>query len=158
MLKRISQHIVVIVFLILTLTALILTMTKLLVLPLSIVRWSYGMMAPYQGDTYFSADFVYEGRLPDGSWEVITIDPYMPYEFGETNVRKFLRIYQDRGTEGQRKKFTDFALILLERERARGTPYTAVRIWFEQWDRSSGGYEFLRTPLFTKRELVTIAQ
>jgi hypothetical protein len=82
----------------------------------------------------------------------------MPYGFGERNVRKFLRIYQYLGPLGHRRKFADFAYILLQHERDRGHPYTTMRVYFEQWDRSPAGYDYLRTPLFTHRELVTTIQ
>lgn len=116
------------------------------------------MMAPYQGDTSWNADFVYEGQLPDGSWEAIDLDRYMPYEFGERNVRKFLRVYSRYGNLEHRRKFTEFALQVLDRERVRGMSYSAVRVFFDQWDRSPAGYDYLRTPLFTRRELVTEAR
>lgn len=159
MFRKFLQQAVVLVYLLMTFSALFFTMTKIeFPLPEWVIHWNYGMMAPYQGDTTWSADFVYEGQLPDGSWEAINIDLYMPYEFGERNVRKFLRIYQGLGIPGHRAKFSEFALLLLERERKRGKDYQAVRIWFEQWDRSPGGYEFLRTPLFTTRTFVTQVQ
>ena len=115
-------------------------------------------MAPYQGDTSWNADFVYEGQKPDGTWEPIDVDAYMPYGFGERNVRKFLRVYQGLGPLGHRKKFLEYALMLLDRERANGRNYQAVRVWFEQWDRSPAGYEFLRLPAFTSRELLAEAR
>lgn len=158
--KKLLQHGVVLGYLTITAGAFVFTMTKLEPpLPDQLVRWSYGMMAPYQGDTSWNADFVYEGRLPDGSWETIDVDPYMPYGFGERNVRKFLRVYARFGLPMQRRKFTEFGQQLLDRERARGRQYSAVRIFFESWPRSPAGYGHLRTPLFRiAYDLVTIAQ
>lgn len=131
-------------------------MTKLeFPLPEWVTHWSYGMMAPYQGDTSWNGDFLYEGQLPDGTWEPIDVDAYLPYSFGERNVRKFLRVYQRYGDAEHRRRFGEFALLLLEREQDRGRPYTSVRVFFDQWERSPAGYEYLHTPLFTTRELVT---
>lgn len=159
MLRRFLQHAVVLGYLGITLSAFVFTMTKVpFPLPLSVIRWSYGMMAPYQGDVSWNADFLYEGQLPDGTWENIGIDAYMPYGFGERNVRKFLRVYELLGKQERRKKFNEFALQLLDHERERGKPYTAMRVLFDQWDRSPAGYEYLHMPLFTKRELVTQIQ
>ncbi len=128
-----------------------LTMTKTWppFLPRALVHWSYGMMAPYQGDTSWNADFRYEGLLNNGKWETIDLARYMPYGFGERNVRKFLRIYQTLDTDGQRSKFNLFAQQVLALERKRGIPYQAVRVTYEQWPRSPAGYEYLHLPAFT---------
>lgn len=141
-----------------TVEAFVLTMFKVRLPPYPLVHWAYGMMAPYQGDTSWNADFVYEGLRGDGAWESIDVDAYMPYGFGERNVRKFLRIYKGLGDAGHRQKFGEFALLLLDRERAHGREYRAVRVWFEQWPRSPAGYGYLHTPLFTARELVIQVQ
>ena len=160
MVEKLLQRAVVIAYLMITAGAFVFTMTKLEPpLPEDVLRWSYGMMAPYQGDTSWNADFVYEGQLPDGSWEAIDVDPYMPYGFGERNVRKFLRVYEREGLPMQRRKFTEFGQLLLDRERARGKQYSELRVFFESWPRSPISYDALRTPLFrTAHDLVTIAQ
>ena len=159
MVRRFLQQAVVLVYLIVAFCALLFTFTKTAFpQPEWVTHWSYGMMAPYQGDTSWNGDFIYQGQLSDGTWETINLDPYMPYIFGERNVRKFLRIYQRYGNLEHRKKFTEYALQLLDRERVRGKHYLAIRVYFDQWDRSPAGYEFLHTPLFTARELVTQAR
>ena len=152
MFRRLVQHSIVFGYLAITFGAFVYTMSRIEILPKWVTRWSYGMMAPYQGDTPWNADFVYEGRLPGGAWKRIDIDAYMPYGFGERNARKFFRVYDDAARRG---KFAGFALLLLDRERAHGRPYEAVRITYEQWDRSPAGYEFLRLPAFTMRQLLT---
>ncbi len=159
MLRRFLQQLVVIVYCLMTVSALFFTMTKTAFpLPHPVIRWNYGMMAPYQGDTTWNADFIYEGRRADGTWEVINTDPYLPHGFGEKNVRKFMRVFAYLGGLGHRVKFGEYALLLMDRERARGRDYRAIRVWFDQWDRSPAGYEYLHTPLFTTRELVTQVQ
>lgn len=146
---------VVIGYLAWTACAFVLTMTKIQLLPMGILRWSYGMMAPYQGDTPWNADFAYEGRLPSGTWETIDIDHYFPQQQGERNVRKFIRTYQAEGPAAHTEKFTEFAQILLGHERDRGKQYDAVRIWYEEWPRSPAGYQALHLSTFTTRQFVT---
>lgn len=154
---RTLQHAVLWGYVVITAGAFVLTMTKHEPpLPYALVHWSYGMMAPYQGDTSWNADFVYEGRLPDGSWEKIDLDSYLPYGFGERNVRKFLRVYKRLGPDGHRRMFRQYAIGLLEKERTKGKQYDAVRVFFDQWPRSPAGYSFLYLPAFTTRELITI--
>lgn len=156
---RVILHAVVLSYLFVTAGAFVFTMTKWHPpIPASILRWSYGMMAPYQGDTGWNADFVYEGRLADGTWETIDLDAYLPYGFGERNVRKFLRVYKRDGDAEHRRKFAEYALLLWDHERARGKEYTAVRMFFETWPRSPAGYSFLRLPAFTTRELIRTVQ
>ena len=159
-LRRVLRHTAVLAYLLVTAIAFVFTMTRVRIplVPYKVMHWSYGMMAPYQGDTSWNGDFIYEGQLANGTWEVISLDRYMPFGFGEKNVRKFLRVYQKYGAEEHHKKFTEHALMLLDRERARGKDYTAVRVWFDQWPRSNGGYEFLHTREFTTRRLITSVQ
>lgn len=154
--KRVLCHLAILGYLLFTFAGFTLTMTKLLIpLPYFFVQWSYGMMAPYQGDTPWNGDLVVEGQLPDGTTQIVSLDPYMPYLFGEANARRFLRIYRPLGWEVQRWKFTEFGLMLLDRERAAGRPYTVLHLYFDRWPRSNGGFEFLHQPLFTEREFIT---
>ncbi len=155
MTRRFLQHLVLIAYLSVTFSALVFTIFKIeFVFPAWVTHWSYGMMAPYQGDTSWNADFIYEGKLADGTWHVINLDPYMPYGFGERNVRKFLRVYQTLSDAVQEAKFREFATLILHHEQEHGRPYVAIRGFYDQWDRSPAGYEFLHTPLFTTRTLV----
>ncbi|MSR86818.1 hypothetical protein EXS70_01445 [Candidatus Peribacteria bacterium] len=157
--RRFLQQAIVLAYLAVTGGALIFTMLKVeFPFPEWVTHWSYGMMAPYQGDTSWNAEFLYQGQRPDGTWEAIDIDHYLPYMFAEQNVRTYLRVYSRYGDLEHRKKFLEFALLLLDRERARGKDYVSVRIFFDQWERSPAGYSYLHTPVFTTRELVTQAQ
>jgi hypothetical protein len=154
---RVLQHGILWVYLLVTSGAFVLTMSKYEPpFPRTLVHWSYGMMAPYQGDTSWNADFVYEGQLPDGTWEKINLDHYLPYEFGERNVRKFLRIYRGLGPAGHRRKFREYATLLRDHEKAAGRVYGSIRVYFDTWPRSPAGYSFLYLPAFTTRELITV--
>lgn len=159
MVSRFLQHALILVYLTLTASALFYTFTKVASpLPERIFRWNYGMMAPYQADTSWNFDVLYEGRLPNGEWQTIDIDRYMPYGFGERMVRKYLLAYVHEGEVVRRQKFTELASLVLAHERERGSPYTAVRVYLDTWDRSPAGYEALHVPSLTYRELLTTVQ
>jgi hypothetical protein len=157
--RRLLQHAVILLYLTVTFGAFFFTMTKheFPFLPYPVIHWSYGMMAPYQGDTDWNADLRAEG-LKDGSWERIDLNPYFPFGHGEKNVRMFLRIYLGRGLNGQRDKYTELALQILDRERERGKEYASVRLYFDTWWRSPDGFEALRLPGFTESEFLTQVQ
>lgn len=157
--QRILLHAIILGYLVVTAGAFAFSMTKRTVLPYRVIHWSYGMMAPYQGDTTWNADLRAVAELPDGTRERVDIDQYLPFGFGERNVRKFLRFYAKRGVAGQRAKFTEFAEQLLRRERARGKQYTSLDLTFERWPRSPIGFEALRLPHFLlQNEFVTHVQ
>ncbi|TSD00329.1 MAG: hypothetical protein Greene101449_199 [Candidatus Peregrinibacteria bacterium Greene1014_49] len=159
MLRRFLTHGLILGYLAITASALLFTFTKVVFpFPSIFIRWSYGMIAPYQRDVPWNFDVSYEGQLPDGEWQPINIHPYMPYQFAEQKVREFLLPYLHQGELTRRQKFTELALQILDHERARGIPYTAVRVFYEQWDRSPGGHEFLHLPAFTHRALLTQVQ
>ena len=153
--RRFLQRAVLLAYLSVTASALIFTIFKIeFPFPAWVTHWSYGMMAPYQGDTSWNADFVYQGQTKDGKWHPIDLDFYMPYGFGERNTRKFLRVYQTLSEAVQESKFRQFAQLILDHEREHGRPYVSIRGYFDQWNRSPAGYEFLHTPLFTTRTFV----
>ena len=62
MIRRFLRNGIVIAFLYVTVAAYLMTMFRLWLPPRGPVHWAYGMMAPYQGDTSWNADFVYEGQ------------------------------------------------------------------------------------------------
>jgi hypothetical protein len=140
-----------------TLLAFILTMTKVSVplAPRRLVLWSYGMMAPYQGDTDWNGELVLYGKLPDGTVHQLALEEYLPYGFGELNVRQFLRVYQVRGELAHKEQFTKLGLQLLEHERAQGRPYQLLTLAMHRWERSPAGYYYLHTPLFTEVQPLT---
>lgn len=111
-------------------------------------------MAPYQGDTDFNDDLWAEGKLADGTWETINLDPYFPVGFGERNVRKHLKTFANPH-DLQWHAFNRFAIQLLDRKHRDGVDYGAVRLTWLQWPRSPGGFEFLRLPLFWKTIPIT---
>ncbi len=154
MLRRFLRHAIVLVYLSLSLGAVVFTISKIHFLPAWATRWSYGMMAPYQTDTSWNMDIVYEGERADGSIHKIDLGPYMPYGFGERNQRGFLVHFAQTGTGA----FAARAFQLLDHERDRGNAYRSISVYREQWDRSPAGYEFLHIPPFTTRTFITRVQ
>lgn len=157
---RLLQHGVVLAFCAITTAAFLYTMTRITLpfIPSPLIYWGYSMMAPYQGDVPWNNDLYVEGQLPDGTWEEVSLDPYLPHGFGERNVRKFFRVYGHAGSKSKRPLYTAYFLQILDRERARGKSYSSLRVYWDTWDRSNGGFDFLHTPLFTKREFITQVQ
>lgn len=119
------------------------------------VRFSYGMMAPYQGDTETNEDLVLEGQLPDGRWEIIALESYFPFGFGEANVRTYLRSFKARGRDILRAKYAELGWQILMRERDHGRMYTTVRLLWQEWPRSPAGFGFLRRAPFVETFVIT---
>ncbi len=160
MVTRFLQHAVVIVYLTITAAAFIFTMSvgNLSLLPYAWFHWNYGMMSPYQGDVSWNKGLMVEGELPNGKHALVDLEPYLPYGFGERNVRLFMRMFLSLGEQAYRDKFAQLGLMILDRERAAGRPYTSLTLRFDQWPRSPAGYEFLHLPLFTTQEFITRVQ
>ncbi|MEK7591551.1 MAG: hypothetical protein AAB489_05105 [Patescibacteria group bacterium] len=144
-------------YLAITIAGFLFTMLRIrLPLPWVLVRFSYNMMAPYQGDTDINEEMVAEG-LRNSFWEPIDLNPYFPVGAGEKNVRMYLRSF--RSTEDQRAvgAYTDFAVALLERERANGHQWKEVRLTWEEWPRSPLGFSALRKmPDLIRTPIVTV--
>ncbi len=119
-----------------------------------VVRFSYGRMAPYQGDTETNEDLVLEGQLPDGRWEVIALEPYFPFGFGEANVRVYLRSFKARGHDVLRAKYAELGLQILAREHEQGRTYTTLRLLWQEWPRSPAGFDFLRRVPFVETSVI----
>ena len=148
-LRHAFVSVLVVTYLAITAEALLYTLFRVRAWPWPLVRWSYGMMAPYQGDTDFNDDLLAEGKRADGTWQKIDLDPYFPVGHGEKNVRKHLRTFKPaEGVDpaGYHAAFSVFGKQLLERERLRGREYRAVRLTWQQWPRSPLGYEARKNP------------
>lgn len=157
---RIAAHLIILFYLTITAHAFFFTMTKIVppYISYDLLRPSYGMMAPYQGDRAWNGDLRLMGELPDGTMEPVDIDRYLPYGEGERNVRKFLRVYGWMGPLGHRQKFGELGLLVLDRERARGKPYRSIEMYFDYWWRSPEGYSALRLPDLMESTYITRVQ
>ncbi len=156
-LKTLLQRLLVVAYLFLTAAAFVFTLFHVTFVPYAWIHWSYGMMAPYQGDTDVNADLMAEGEASPGHWQAINLDSYMPYGFGERNARKFLRVYEPLGEQTEREKYTELTLEILDRERAGGRAYHALRLTIDTWPRSPDGFEALHHAPYTQKEFVTLA-
>ena len=157
--RRFLRQAIVLAYLAVTASALLFTMTRIVFpFPFIVIFWSYGMMAPYQSDTAFNSEIIYEGVLPEGETCRVNIIPYMPYAMPVRDARESLHIYEFLGGAGLRAMFTAFGQQVLDRERKHGAKWTAIRIYRETWPRSPAGYGFLHTPVFTTRILLTTVQ
>jgi hypothetical protein len=155
--RVVLRHTIILAYLLITGAAFIYTMTGIaLPVPWHLLRWSYGMMAPYQGDTDWNADIRAEGKLPSGSWETIRLQPYYkPFGHGEEMSRKYLVQEAATNIAGKEQLYRKIAEQLLTHQKRAGKEYTTVRIWRDRWPRSPEGFEAQRLPAFTETVLLT---
>ena len=157
--RTVLEHAVIVGYLLITASALVFTLSIQRVTPPFIPRfflyWSYGMMAPYQGDDAWNSALMTQGRRLDGAWVNVSLDRYMPYGAGERNAREFFRVFQAQGDDVKLAKLQDFLRQFQRHEAQQGNTYTSVRAYWDTWPRSTGGFQFLHQPLFTKRVFIT---
>lgn len=118
--------------------------------------FSYAMMAPYQGYERLNAGLSAEGQITEGEWQPINLDPYFPVIRGESHMRQFFMIYEGSGTTLEQQMATRTAEKLLQLERDRGHSYTAIRLWWNQWEPSPAGYDHQPDKQLYRRPLITI--
>jgi hypothetical protein len=138
-------------YLLLTACAFSFTLFRWSPLPFPLVKFFYGMMAPYQDYSDRNADLVAEGQKADGTWEHIDLLPYFPVSTGERTYRMYMQTARNRGSDIAEASYERFRELLHERENARGRVYSDVRLAFEIWPASPAGFEALRLPTFTER-------
>lgn len=151
-LRSVLRHAVVISYLLITIGGLGYTVFRIRPpLPEILWRYSYATMAPFQGNSPRNSDVAAEGLRTDGVWERIDLTRYVPQSTGWRTVRLSLREIP----EGRRAETYDaMAHLLLERERARGNLYEAVRLMSEYWYASPNGYEAMRRDPYVERREV----
>ena len=113
-------------------------------IPWPVLRYFYGMMAPYQGYSTVNADLLAEGKNPDGTWERIDLDRYYPMIRGNRIMYRRLRSFLSQGEAAHQQKYTELATLLLKREKRRGETYAAVRLTWQEWPVSPLGWDALR--------------
>ena len=145
-------------YIIVTISAFLYTLFRiqLPLVPWIFTRWSYMLMAPYQGYATYNEDIIAEGQLPDGTWETIDLSPYFPYTLGETNVRLRMRSFRYLDNPDLfREKFTLTAQKLLALEQ-REKKITAIHLSYLRWPTPIlGGYAFNRHEPFVEKEVIT---
>ena len=123
--------------------------------PWALVRFSYTMMAPYQGDTEINEDLVAFAELADGSTKIIDVDRYIPGGKGERNVRKYMRSFRRTEDDLQSQKYTEFAQLLLAHERKNDPNIRSITLNWHAWPRSPLGFDALRQPPHLKATYIT---
>lgn len=124
-------------------------------LPWVITRYSYGMIAPYQGYDPRNSEIFAEGENPDGSWEVINLDRYFPYLLGERSARMHFLSFPFDEEARRTSSYKIWAEQLLKHENDRGHAYTSVRISWDEWPVSPTSYDDLRRVPFVERTFIT---
>lgn len=157
--RTIILNAILLAFLAVTIAGFLFTMLRIrLPLPWILIRWSYNMMAPYQGDTDINEELVAEGLTDQGTWSRIDLAPYLPFGPGERNVRMYLRSFRSSEDELAVGAYKTFAAKLLEVENTYqgGRPWKAVRLTWEEWPRSPEGFDALRqAPHLIRTPIVT---
>lgn len=138
-------------YLLLTANALSYTLFRASLFPTRIIRYFFGMMAPYQGYSTRHLELVAEGETSEGAWERIDLLPYFPGSTGERTFRQFLLSMRVRGDDAARDGYRRMAEEIRSREAENGRIWTAVRLSMETWPVSPDGFETLRVPAFTRR-------
>ena len=156
-LRRLLAHGFVLCYLALTASAFFFTMTKIPVplIPERLLRFSYGMMAPYQGYSTVIGDLLAEGERSDGTWETIDLDPYYPMILGNQLMFRQLRSFERDGEAVHKEKYTELARLLRDREEWRGRAYEAVRLTRIEWPTSPAGFAALRREPFLTKYFIT---
>ncbi|OGJ60701.1 hypothetical protein A3C37_00710 [Candidatus Peribacteria bacterium RIFCSPHIGHO2_02_FULL_53_20] len=138
-------------YLFVTANALVYTVFRKSLLPTPVLRYFYGMMAPYQGYSTYNFELVAGGKTEEGAWEMIDLLPYFPGSTGERTFREFLLSRRAQGEEETRKGYEQLAGQLRRTEAEHGRSYTEIRLSFDTWPMARDGYEALRLPAFTRR-------
>ena len=143
--RAILLNSILLAYLAITLAGFLFTMFRVrLPLPWILIRWSYNMMAPYQGDTDFNEELVAEGLAANDVWARIDLSPYLPFGDGERNVRMYLRSFRKSEDELALGAYQELAKQLFAREKDQGKAWMAVRLTWEEWPRSPEGFDALR--------------
>lgn len=155
--KHLFQQFILSTYLFITLSGFLYTLFRVEIplVPWVFTRWSYMLMAPYQGYATYNEDIIAEGKKSDGTWETIDLTEYVPYILGETNVRLHQRSFRYLDDPNLfREKFTITAqkLLILKQKKY---PYTALRLSYIRWPATIGGYTFNRHEPFWEKEVIT---
>jgi hypothetical protein len=141
----------IVLYLFFTLNAFAYTIAQRSLLPRRVVRYFYGMMAPYQGYSTHNFELVAEGKTENGSWETIDLLPYFPGSTGERTFREFLLSRRAQSVEATQEGYRQLAKQIQYNEAEQGRSYGEIRLAFDTWPMAPDGYSSLRLPVFTKR-------
>ncbi len=116
-----------------------------------IVRFFYGMMAPYQENSVNNIDIVAEGKTPQGTWMVIDLHPYFLKSPSERVFHALLLSFRTRGKQAGQNAYDRLSAEIRRLEEERGREYSEVRLFFEEWPASPEGFSAQHIAVFTKR-------
>ncbi len=151
-------HGCVLVYLAITAAAYIYTISgyKVPLLPWPLVRFSYGMMAPFQGYVTFEQGLLAEGSNDNQHWEKINHQKYFPYLRGERVLREWLLPFREPDKKALlKKKYGDLAAQIQAAEAREGRNYLRIRLHWERWPVSPLGHEVLHKDPYITREFLT---
>jgi len=157
-LTGILQRLLLIYFLLMTTYAFAFTMTKVEwfpFIPWKVLRYHYGMMAPYQGYSTTNADLLAEGKKSDDTWEEIDLAPYYPMHRGSAIMYRRLRSFYPESKELHQKKYEELAALLKKHEGGRGRAYEAVRLTWIEWPTSIEGFTAMKKESEMKKYFIT---
>lgn len=120
-----------------------------------LTRFSYGMLAPYQGDSDENYDIAVVAWHQNMS-VLHPVHQYVPGIFGEKILRITMVFIPEKDIEGRRKAYTSFFSQILEHERDTGKQIDRFDVYSEVWQRSPLSY-YERRPL-AKREFLLSVQ
>ena len=109
-------------------------------------EFSYGMLAPFQGDSDINAEVVLIAEEAGGATRILPVGRFFQGELGERTARSLLEQLKGRGELSALQEIYDPMLSqMLQHERERGHPYVSLSLYKEEWPKSAEGYEALRT-------------
>jgi hypothetical protein len=108
-----------------------------------LARYSYGMLAPYQGDSDWNSDIAVVAWQGNAS-VLLPVDTYFPGMLGERNVRMILSHIPAWETHEKKQAFERVFSQILTHERQAGRPYDRIDVYAEDWLRSPESYDARR--------------
>ena len=109
-----------------------------------LAHFSYGMIAPYQRDTWINADLAVIGWDAEGRSTLVPVRQYFVGAFGERNSRMRLEQFSGLSPTDFAKTYVPMLSQIQEHERDQGRSYVQLDLYFEKWRRSLDGYEASR--------------
>jgi len=104
------------------------------------IRYSYGMMAPYQGASQYNRELQLVGYDDKGTATPIPLDSYFPGLRGEKNSRQLLDQFIDLSIENTGPVYRSFLEQIRDHEHAQGRTYASFQLWKERWPTDARGY------------------
>ncbi len=144
--EQIFLNIVISLYLVITAGGMYQTVTHIQspIFP-TLSQFSYGMLAPYQGDSDINAEVVLIAEEEGGATRILPVGRFFQGELGERTVRSLLEQLKDRDVPALREIYEPMLVQILQHERDKGHAYLSLSIYQEAWPKSVDGYEALRT-------------